>query len=105
MDLDLWLGFGFMKLIHLHRIRKEGVFMQIKFNPELIIEPFEDGRIITEVATLESYYLEENVFEVLAPCQEEYKDTSDFSLPENVTDEEFKQFIDELIELRVLLAK
>lgn len=79
--------------------------MQIKFNSELIIEPFEEGRIITEVATSESYYLEEKVFEILSLCQDEYKDTSEFSLPENVTNEEFVQFVDELIELRVLLAK
>jgi hypothetical protein len=79
--------------------------MQIKFNPDLIIKPFEDGRIITEVATSESYYLEDKVFEILAPCQDEYKDTADFTLPDNVTDEEFAQFVDELIELRVLIAK
>jgi hypothetical protein len=70
----------------------------------LSIQDFEDGKLITEIATMETYYLEQDVFDLLRSAAEQYIEAMDL-LPAGYPEEEYIQFIQELIEKRILLSK
>ena len=78
--------------------------MQIMFNPELTIEDFEDGKMIVEIATEEGFYIEADVFALLAPALEQYVEARSL-FPAEYTEAEYLPFLEELLALRLLHKK
>ena len=78
--------------------------MEIKFSSDLSIEDFEDGKIIMDIETMESYYIEQGVFDLLAPALDEYRDARSL-FPEIYEEEEYLPFLQDLIDKRILIRK
>ncbi|MGB8953921.1 MAG: hypothetical protein WCC10_00985 [Tumebacillaceae bacterium] len=78
--------------------------MEITFNPDLSIEDFEDGKIIMEIESMETVYMELGVFELLAPALEAFREVRSL-FPDIYEEDEYQPFVQQLIDMRILLHR
>ena len=78
--------------------------MFLKFNEDILITDFEDGKLLTEVVTSESYYLDFDSFKIIEDCLDKYIEME--KLYKDIFEyKDFIEFIQFLILKNILLKR
>jgi hypothetical protein len=77
--------------------------LKIKLNPELIIDDMDDGKVIIEPQSGEGIFLDNESYSLLKSVEGNFVELRSIYSPEYDL-KEFKEFIDELLSVKVLLT-
>jgi hypothetical protein len=78
--------------------------MQVKLNPELEIEDFDDGKLITEIFSRMAHYMERGVYDLLVPAATEFVEVGQL-FPAEYSEQEVSEFVADLLEKRLLIRR
>lgn len=76
--------------------------MLYTFSPNIVITSFKNGKIFSDVVTNESFFIDEEIFQIIQPASERYVTINEI-YNENYTFEEFVAFIEDLIDNGILI--
>ncbi|MEH7048629.1 hypothetical protein [Bacillus pseudomycoides] len=77
--------------------------MKFKFDENYSIQDFEGGKIITNIKDFESFYIEEDLYNILKPATVNFIDLEELNFSEDYEKEDIIEFVFTLRDMGILI--
>ncbi|HDR8142805.1 hypothetical protein CN447_29150 [Bacillus thuringiensis] len=79
--------------------------MKFMISSKYFLRDFEEGKLITNIDTQDSYYIENDLFEVLLPATTNFTDFDGLNYNDVYNEESIKKFVLSLVDSKIFISK